>query len=34
MFPERDRQDDRFGVECIAQRLGDDRGSNRLSLRR
>src|ERR1700687_6018028 len=33
MFPERDRQDDRVGLECIPQRLGDDRGSNRPSLR-
>src|SRR5450755_1618574 len=28
MFPERDRQDDRVGLECIPQRLGDDRGAN------
>jgi hypothetical protein len=34
MFPERDRQDDCVGLECIPQRLGDDRGSNRPSLRR
>src|SRR6202020_805890 len=33
MFPERDRQDDCVGIECIPQRLGDDRGSNRPSLR-
>src|SRR6202171_3915998 len=33
MFPERDRQDDCVGLECIPQRLGDDRGSNRPSLR-
>jgi hypothetical protein len=32
MFPERDRQDDCVGLECIPQRLGDDRGSNRPSL--
>jgi hypothetical protein len=29
MLPERDRQDDRVGLDCIPQRLGDDRGSNR-----
>src|SRR6202453_2144358 len=34
MLPERDRQDDCVGVERIPQRLGDDRGSNRPSLRR
>src|SRR6202451_3935506 len=34
MFPERDRQDDRVGLECFPQRLGDNRGSNRPSLRR
>src|SRR6202041_3242682 len=34
MFPERDRQDDCVGRECIPQRLGDDRGSNRPSLGR
>jgi hypothetical protein len=34
MFPERDRQDDCVGLECIPQRLGDDRGSNRPRLRR
>jgi len=34
MFPERDRQDDCVGLERIPQRLGDDRGSNRPSLRR
>src|ERR1700681_3265612 len=34
MLPERDRQDDRVGLECSPQRLGDDRGSNRPSLRR
>src|SRR5450432_3503171 len=34
MFAERDRQDDCVGLECIPQRLGDDRGSNRPSLRR
>src|ERR1700741_2889075 len=34
MFPERDRQDDCVRLECIAQRLGDDRGSNRPSLQR
>jgi hypothetical protein len=34
MFPERDRQDDCAGLECIPQRLGNDRGSNRPSLRR
>src|SRR5207302_4368575 len=34
MLSERDRQDDRVGLECITQRLGDDRGSNRPSLRR
>ena len=34
MFPERDRQDDCVGLECTPQRLGDDRGSNRPSLRR
>src|SRR5580698_8851532 len=33
MFSERDRQDDCVGLECILQRLGDDRGSNRPSLR-
>jgi hypothetical protein len=33
MFPERDRQDDCVGLECIPQRLGGDRGSNRPSLR-
>src|ERR1039457_5469942 len=32
MFPERDRQDDCVGLECIPQRLGDNRGSNRPSL--
>ncbi len=26
MFPERDRQDDCVGLQCIPQRLGDDRG--------
>src|SRR6185437_4022255 len=34
MLPERDRQDDCVGLECILQRLGDDRGSNRPGLRR
>src|SRR5882757_1404125 len=34
VLPERDRQDDCVGLECILQRLGDDRGSNRPSLRR
>src|SRR6202451_4281229 len=34
MLPERDRQDDCVGLECIPQRLGNDRGSNRPSLRR
>ena len=34
MLPERDRQYDCVGLECIPQRLGDDRGSNRPSLRR
>src|SRR6185437_2996041 len=34
MLGERDRQDDCVGFECFPQRLGDDRGSNRLSLRR
>src|SRR5260370_25313199 len=34
MLPERDRQDDCVGLECIPQRLCDDRGSNRPSLRR
>ena len=34
MLPEWDRQDDRVGLECFPQRLGDDRGSNRPSLRR
>jgi hypothetical protein len=34
MLPERDRQDDCVGLERIPQRLGDDRGSNRPSLRR
>ena len=34
MFPERNRQDDCVSLECIPQRLGDDRGSNRPSLRR
>src|SRR5207245_5269988 len=34
MLPERDRQDDRVGLECVPQRPGDDRGSNRPSLRR
>src|ERR1700680_2591537 len=34
MFPERNRQDDCVGLECVPQRLGDDRGSNRPSLRR
>src|ERR1700726_2230500 len=34
MFPERDRQDDCVGLECIFQRLGDNRGANRPSLRR
>jgi hypothetical protein len=34
MFPERDRQDDRVGLECIPQRLGDDRGANLPSQRR
>jgi hypothetical protein len=33
MFPERDRQDDCVGLECIPQRLSDDRGSNSPSLR-
>src|SRR3984957_11658144 len=33
-FPERYSQDDCVGLECIPQRLGDDRGSNRPSLRR
>ena len=26
MLPERDRQDDCVGLECILQRLGDDSG--------
>src|SRR5579862_6147887 len=34
MLSERDRQDDCVGLECIPQRLGDDRRSNRPSLRR
>src|SRR3984957_15058820 len=34
MFPERDRQDDGVGLKCILQRPGDDRRSNRPSLRR
>ena len=34
MFPKRDGQDDRVGLERILQRLGDDRGSNRPCLRR
>src|SRR5580692_9741349 len=34
MLPERDCQDDCVGLECIPQRLSDDRGSNRPSLRR
>lgn len=34
VLPERDCQDDRVGLECFPQRLGDDRGSNRPSLRR
>src|SRR3546814_17847275 len=34
MLPERDRQDDRVGLECIAQRPGDDVTSDRASLRR
>src|SRR5579863_1492067 len=34
MFSERDRQDDCVGLECVLQRLGNDRGSNRPSLRR
>src|ERR1700733_10318329 len=33
MLPERDRQDDCVGLKRILQRLGDDRGSNRPSLR-
>src|SRR6202158_4898109 len=33
MFPERDRQDDCVGLEDSPQRVGDDRGSNRPSLR-
>jgi hypothetical protein len=33
-FSERDRQDDGVGPECILQRPGDDRRSNRPSLRR
>src|ERR1700709_1924857 len=33
LLPERDRQDDCVGLECIPQRFGDDRGSNRPSLR-
>src|ERR1700722_9237811 len=33
MFSERDGQDDCVGLERIPQRLGDDRGSNRPSLR-
>ena len=32
--PERNRQDDCVCLECNPQRLGDDRGSNRPSLRR
>src|SRR5271155_4308293 len=32
MLPERDRQDDCVGLECIPQRLGGDRGANRPSL--
>jgi len=31
---EPDRQDDDVGLECIPQRLGDDRGSNLPSMRR
>src|SRR6185437_4323971 len=34
MLPERDCQDDCVGLECVPQRLGDDRGSNRPSPRR
>src|SRR6185312_12416444 len=34
MLPERDRQGDCVGLERILQRPGDDRGSNRPSLRR
>src|SRR6202161_1742927 len=33
MFTARNRQDDCVSLECILQRLGDDRGSNRPSLR-
>src|ERR1700691_4369219 len=33
MLPGRDRQDDCVSLECIPQRLGDNRGSNRPSLR-
>ncbi len=33
MFPERDRQDDCVGLECVPQRFGDDLRSNRPSLR-
>src|SRR6202171_5690676 len=33
MVPERNRQDDCVSLECIPQRLGDDRGSNCPSLR-
>src|ERR1700731_4788481 len=33
MLLERDRQDDWCSLECIPQRLGDDGGSNRPSLR-
>src|SRR3984885_1463460 len=33
MVAERNRQDDCVSLECIPQRLGDDRGSNRPSLR-
>src|ERR1700722_5484085 len=33
MLAERDRQDDCVGLERIPQRLGDDRGPNRPSLR-
>src|ERR1700733_12458781 len=34
MLPKWDRQDDCVGLERILQRLGNDRGSNRPSLRR
>jgi hypothetical protein len=33
VLPERDCQDDRVGLDCILQRPGDDRGTDRPSLR-